>query len=308
MYGPESLDDREPPVLVMLVVAESNRLPRIVLMAPTLGGARSAAKHFLEEHPSLKDNRMFYELQRWRGYRDVQLRPHLTSRPDLLADLDANGVVVIPDFVSRGEAADMLEAAEDVIERARRGELGPDDAYSAEREFLWRVSNADKLVPRTAPFFSDELIDGLARAYISPSVVSFRHEIDYRFGVGEVAQADLFHFDNWRPIFKAFLYLLDVGESNAPFAYLTGSHKGRSWRRPHEQAFDAYGTDGRFGHMFPQEIRRLRAENPEWEEIVCTGTAGTLILADLRGLHHGTPLLEGRRVLLNRTFDLMNAD
>ena len=237
----------------------------------------------------------------------MQLRPELTERKDLLEELVDKGVVVVPDHFPRAEVETMLAAAEETIEKARRAELG-DAAYSGEEQsFMWRVKNADQMVPATAPFFEDPTIANVFEAYVSPRIAEFRHEIDYRFGVGEVGQADLFHFDNWRPLCKAFLYLVDVGEKNAPFAYLTGSHRQAKWRRPHEIAFDVHGHKGRFGHLFPQEVRQLRAENPDWEELVCTGSAGTLILADLRGLHRGTPLQEGRRVLLNNTFDLMNA-
>jgi len=269
--------------------------------------SRKAAKDLFQRHPQLKNNRAFYELQRRRGFRDVRLRPELTKRKDLLEQLADKGVVVVPDYFPRTEVDGMLKAAEETIEKARRAELG-DAAYSGEEQgFMWRVKDADEMVPETSPFFEDETIASVFRAYVSPRIAEFRHEIDYRFGVGEVGQADLFHFDNWRPLCKAFLYLVDVGEKNAPFAYLTGSHRQAKWRRPHEIAFDVHGRKGRFGHLFPQEVRELRKEHPDWEERVCTGGAGTLILADLRGLHRGTPLQEGRRVLLNNTFDLMNA-
>jgi hypothetical protein len=119
--------------------------------------------------------------------------------------------------------------------------------------------------------------------------------------------ADLFHFDNWRPICKAFLYLTDVGEENAPFVYLKGSHQRGRWRHKFEREYDADGPTGRFGHFFPQEMRQLRASHA-WAEEVCTAPAGTLILADFRGLHRGTPMVSGRRVLLNNTFDLMNPE
>jgi hypothetical protein len=269
--------------------------------------SRKAAKDFLQRHPQLKHNRAFHEFQRRRGLRDVRLRPELTERKDLLEQLADKGVVVVPDYFPPAEVATMLEATEETIEAARRAELG-DAAYQGEEQtFTWRVKEADKMVPETAPFFEDAMIASVFKAYVSPRLVEYRHEIDYRFGVGEIGQADLFHFDNWHPLCKAFLYLVDIGEENAPFAYLTGSHRPAKWRRPHEMAFSAYGKHGRFGHLFPQEIRQLRREHPDWEEVVCTGGAGTLILADLRGLHRGTPLREGRRVLLNNTFDLMNA-
>jgi len=267
---------------------------------------RKAAKDFLQRHPRLKNNRAFHELQRRRGYKGVRVRPELTERKDLLEQMVDKGVVVVHDYFPRELISSMLAAAEETIEQARRAELG-DAAYQGEEQtFAWRVKEADKMVPETAPFFEDETISSVFRAYVSPRIVEFRHEIDYRFGVGEVGQADLFHFDNWHPICKAFLYLVDIGEDNAPFAYLSGSHRPEKWRRPHEIAFGE-GKYGRYGHLFPQEIRRLRREHPDWEEVVCTGGAGTLILADLRGLHRGTPLREGRRVLLNNTFDLMNA-
>ena len=113
--------------------------------------------------------------------------------------------------------------------------------------------------------------------------------------IAEVAQADLYHFDNWRPICKAFLYLTDVSEENAPFVYIPGTHKPASWKRRHEIAYDVYGMDGPFGHFLPQEVRALRREF-DWEDLVCTGDAGALILADLRGLHRGIRNRRARRI------------
>jgi hypothetical protein len=147
---------------------------------------------------------------------------------------------------------------------------------------------------------------GLVDAYMSPTAVSYRREIDYRYGISNVAQADLYHFDNWRPLVKAFLYLVDVSEENAPFVYVPGTHKQDDWRRKHNMAYDVDGTTGRFGHFFPQEYKSLQARFG-WKDLVCTGAAGTLILADLRGLHRGTPLKSGHRIMLTSAFDLMSA-
>jgi hypothetical protein len=140
-------------------------------------------------------------------------------------------------------------------------------------------------------------------------VNSYRHELEYRYGLSHagIRQTDLYHFDNWRPICKAFLYLTDVTEDNAPFAYLKGTHRLAPWRRRHDLAYDVQGPSGRFGHFFPQEVQDLR-QRFGWDELVCTGAAGTLIIADFRGLHRGTPMRSGRRVLLNNTFDLMNPE
>jgi Phytanoyl-CoA dioxygenase (PhyH) len=218
----------------------------------------------------------------------------------------SQGVAVLPDYMATSDAAQLLAACEELLDEAQSG-ARPDETFSLYPDVLLRVARADRLVPETAAFFQDPMIESLARAATAPRAISYRRELEVRFGKEKMNQADLFHFDNWRPIIKAFLYLTDVGEENAPFVYLPGSHNLGSWRRRHEVAFDVDGPSGRFGFFFPQEIRTLTQEHG-WRELVCTGSAGTLILADLRGLHRGTPLLSGRRVLLNNTFDTMNSE
>jgi len=269
------------------------------------GAGKLVARRLLDGHPGLRGNRVVHEIQRRRAYREIALRPELTSRPDLVRELDERGVVIVPDYVDRATVARMLAAAEEHLERARRGEL--DDTFTVQPSVVVRIARADRRIPETQSFFYDAVIRSVMQAYMSPDVASYRRELEYRFGLAQSAQADLYHFDNWRPICKAFLYLADVTESNAPFVYVTGSHKRAAWRAEHEIAYDAGGIHGRFGHLFPQEMRELRGCHG-WEDLVCTGGAGTLILADFRGLHRGTPLEQGRRVLLNNTFDLMNPE
>jgi hypothetical protein len=265
--------------------------------------AKTAAKRLLTQNPALKNNRLYYELEKTRAYRQIALRPELTARKDLLGELNQHGFVVVPDFLSRAEVEPMLAAAEDVIEDAKSGRL-QQNFFATRPDVFFRISAADKVIPETAPYFQNPTLHSLAQAYMSPNVVSYRRELDCRFGVSESVQADLYHFDNWRPICKAFLYLVDVTEDNAPFVYVPGSHRQERWRVRHNMAYDL-GKNGRFGYFFPQEIRDLRARFG-WEDAVCTGKAGTLILADLRGLHRGTPLRSGRRVMLTNVWDLMN--
>lgn len=265
---------------------------------------RRAAKKLVREGP-LRESRVVHRVQRARAYRGVKLRPELTQRRELLEELDREGIAIVPGYLPADQVAAMLAGADEVIRKAKDGEL-TDRTFTIQPDIIFRIGRVDELIPATRPFFDDPVIRGVMEAYLSPRVASFRHELENRFGLSKMAQADLFHFDNWRPICKAFLYLVDVGEENAPFRYLRGSHRDGSWRTRHAIEFDAGGTSGRYGHFFPQEIRALQ-EQQGWEEAVCTGKAGTLILADFRGLHRGTPLKSGRRVLLNNTFDLMNA-
>jgi hypothetical protein len=265
---------------------------------------RQAAKKLVREGP-LRRNRMVHRLEHARAYRGIKLRPELTQRPELLEELDREGIAIVPDYMPADRIAEMLAGADEVIRKAQEGEL-VDRTFTIQPDIVFRIGKVDELIPATRPFFEDPVIRGVMEAYLSPRVVSFRRELENRFGLSKMAQADLFHFDNWRPICKAFLYLVDVGEENAPFRFLRRSHRDGPWRTRYAIEFDAAGHSGRYGHFFPQEIRALEKEHG-WEEVVCTGKAGTLILADFRGLHRGTPLRSGRRVLLNNTFDLMNA-
>ena len=231
----------------------------------------------------------------------------LTDHPKLVETLLRDGLVVVDDYLSKEKAREWLQRSLPVLEQARRGGL-PENTFTNQPKIISRLSPAEQFLPESAEFFNDPMIMDIMRAALNPTVASYRHEFDYRYGMAtddEVRMADLYHFDNWRPIYKAFLYLTDVSEESGPFVYLPGTHLGGSWRRKKETEFDALGQSDSFGHFFPQEIRALREEF-NWEPRIMTGDAGTLILADLRGLHRGTPLASGYRVLLTNVFDMMN--
>ena len=260
----------------------------------------------MRNHPSLRGSRAFHALQRWRAERYTKVDRSLTNHPEILEALLRDGVAVVPGYLSREKAEGWLDQALPFLEQARRGEL-PDHTYTNQPKIIARLSPAEEFLPESAEFFNDAMIINLMRAALNPNVVSYRHEFDYRYGKAaddEVRMADLYHFDNWRPIYKAFLYLTDVSEESGPFVYMPGTHVGGAWRIRKEREFDSLGTTQSFGHFFPQEIRALR-EQFGWEPQIMTGEAGTLILADLRGLHRGTPMTTGSRVLLTNVFDLM---
>jgi hypothetical protein len=267
---------------------------------------KAVAKKAADANPTLvKGNPVFHQVQRYRAYKDAGVKPELTERRDLLEPLVRDGIVIKENYLPADQVSAMLETAEKLLQRVEAGEF-KDRLFTVQPDIVIRIAPVDDLLPETLPFFEDADIRSVVDAAVSPRAVPYRRELEHRFGVGKSAQADLYHFDNWRPIVKAFLYLDEVGPEQAPFVYVPGTHRPAAWRRRHERDFDTYGPTGPNGHLFPQEMRALNAEHG-WQDVVCTGGAGTLILADLRGLHRGTPLQDGRRILLNQTFDLMNA-
>ena len=143
--------------------------------------------------------------------------------------------------------------------------------------------------------------------YVSPKVVTFQKMIELRKGNNTISSADSIHFDDWKQRFKAFLYLTDVNHENAPFRYFPGSHTGKGWKLQRffaEYNYWRYGKSGNYGCFSSDQIRTLLNKNIINEKIV-TASAGTLILVDTRGLHAGTPLINGRRVMLANYFDVL---
>ncbi len=265
---------------------------------------KNLVQNLIVKHPVLKRNRFYYHLQRYRQYRPCKVDYSLTTRPDILDALVKDGVIVIENYVSKeiceSIISELHEASEQVLEGTYKG--AQTKVHIKEKSF--RIGEVDK-VSETAKqkFFDDKLISEIAKAYVSEAAFSYRREADYKLEAGNLLSSDLPHFDDWRHRFKAFLYLTDVGADNAPFVYYKGSHEQHPWKHKYHLEYEIDGEGGRYGHFFWQEMEEIK-EKRNYEEFVCTGKAGTLILADFRGIHKGTTLKSGKRILLNSTYGI----
>ena len=100
-----------------------------------------------------------------------------------------------------------------------------------------------------------------------------------------------YHVDWFGREFKAFLYLEDVDEGNGPYTYLRGTHRSHMIRVK-KQIFGGGDTG-----FTDREIKSVLDR-----EVQVTGEAGTLILADVRGIHRGSPQIDrSRSILANYT-------
>lgn len=111
--------------------------------------------------------------------------------------------------------------------------------------------------------------------------------------------AQLWHRDGSdKKIAKVFVYLNDVSEDNGPFHFIRGTHyKGilrdvMSWTSsptwPSTDRSD--GMLDRYDPLF------------EGREVVCTGSAGTVIFADTSGFHRGGFCRSGFRRMIELSF------
>jgi Phytanoyl-CoA dioxygenase (PhyH) len=100
--------------------------------------------------------------------------------------------------------------------------------------------------------------------------------------------AQLFHFDMDRIKFiKFFIYLTDVDTHTGPHCYVRGSHKYLP---------DDLWKDGRI------QDKEIRDNFPGNDIIEISGSKGTIIAVDTRGLHKGKVLERGERLILQYEF------
>ncbi len=263
---------------------------------------KNTIKSLLRKFPGLTKNRFYFHLQQYRQYRPCKIDLELTDRPDIVNAIDKDGIFILENFLDESSCSAIVEQLEGQFEALKKGQYkGPSNAASYGAFRLGRIDEYSELAK--LHFFDNKFIENIAKSYVSKTAHSYRREADYKFQSGNFLQSDLPHFDDWRHRFKAFLYLTEVTEKNAPFVYYKGSHKPDKWKYRYHLEYEIDGENGRYGHFFSQEMRDLEKKY-DFEETICTGKAGTLIFADFRGLHKGTTLQEGRRILLNNTFGI----
>jgi hypothetical protein len=269
-------------------------------------GVKRRIQTLVDQHPWVKRTRFYYKVQHFRQMRPCTLNPALTSRRDLLDAIVRDGVCLVPGAVSAEICQKIIAELEAPLQELAAGTYQGKATRHAVLD-AYRLGDVDQLSPTARDeFFNLPLVNDMAKAYVSPQAWSYRRECDYKsvdIHGDKQLQSELPHFDDWRHRFKAFLYLTDVTEENAPFVFYTGTHAEAPWKERYLQEFERDGEQGRYGYFFPQEMHRLMKEHG-FQERVFTAPAGSLIFVDTRGVHRGTTLRAGRRILLNATFGI----
>jgi hypothetical protein len=207
------------------------------------------------------------------------------------------GYVVIPGYWN----ADRTESLRrDLLKRLAAGENQDyeNGAYlrfkkgRAYDQGVARIFHADRIHPEVLAFRNDPFVMEVAgRVFAAPffSVLTiYQHNADGTDG----ATTRGYHIDGFHKELKSFLYLEDVDEASGPFTYVPGSHRNQ-FLRLKKSVF-------RNGDDPPTTIRPEEFPEGETRERMLTGTAGTLIIADTRGVHRGAPQRgRSRSVLVN---------
>jgi hypothetical protein len=212
-----------------------------------------------------------------------------------VADLKRDGYAVIEQFWPRERALGLRDRLEGYLDppESRDFESGAYIRFWDNRAYdegVRRMYHVDKELPELAELRHDSSIARIVHAYYGFPFYS--GALVYQHNTQSNANTRYYHVDIFAKEFKTFLYLDDVDMGNGPFAYLPGTHK--SWfRRLKKQILG--NKEGSETSFYEKDLGALLKR-----EAAITGKAGTLILADVRGFHRGTPQADrSRSVLVN---------
>jgi hypothetical protein len=209
----------------------------------------------------------------------------------LLADLKQNGIA-IGRFEELFGSDELYEAAKaDALGRARA-----DHQTGSERKpYLVKLHpESFSIDDQYGKIALDPRVLSIANGYIR--MRSYMLALDLWLTMplpGDAMETQLWHRDNddyMTP--KLFVYFTDVTEADGPFCYAPRTHPIGDRRLEAE-------LDAPNGRTSDEEMKRIVPED-EW--VVCTGTAGTIILADTCGYHKQVKPTGGERVLMIAEF------
>lgn len=234
----------------------------------------------------LKENKFAFALAlKWK---ESQLHPTDSGlnaeEKEIYENLMRDGVVAIPGFYSDEECAQMIADYEAVDEKYAK-------YFNNDR----RIFGMEKHSEAVKKFHHDNpLAKKIAKAYLGDDVViqtTMIGKIKPQEGIVEGSGGG-WHRDSFSRQFKAVAYLSDVAITNGPFQYIKGSHKMEEilkvlfgLKNGNKANNPRYSDDDieAILKMCDQEITRFVAPK------------GTLVLADIRGLHTGMRIEEGHR-------------
>jgi hypothetical protein len=208
--------------------------------------------------------------------------PHAAGvDPGVMRSLERDGVHVIANYWSASRC-DQARAEIDRLVDEYRDRIWVDAVQSDHR-----VLGANRVSAPIAAFFDDEMCRGVVRTYErSDDICGHTLAAKLVYRDANPGSGGGWHRDRPdRRQTKAILYLSDVEQADGPFQYLRASH------RPSEILRDLVHEDFEFNQSRFEDVQvdALVRRAPQRVHTI-TGAAGTLVLADTRGIHRGMPM------------------
>ena len=216
----------------------------------------------------------------------------LAERGEWFDRIASDGICIVPGYVDSA-TVDALRRELEALPGFHDGSYdGPIRHKHLVDDGIFALEVTDALPVAARLSQSDTAVASLARALYGADIHLTATTVLHKYNPERIDSSNVPHWDDWRARFKAFLYVTDVGEENAPMLYVKGSHKAPfSWRRDKDFASLFLPTASAGGSWWPVEQLGLG-------KVSCLGPAGTLVLFDALGIHAGTQLRGSPRTML----------
>ena len=218
---------------------------------------------------------------RFLNYKKVQLSP---DELKILNILKKDGIVVIPNYFSKEQCGDMKLEFDKYVNNH--------SIYCDEHER--RVFGIEELSqPINKIFSQDKFSRNICEAYLGETMnlqCTMSARIDYKKGI-KYGSGGSWHRDSFSRQVKSISYLTDMSEENGPFMYVKGTHKIWSILRLLLR-LKRKGVKANYSRLSLKDLENSREIlKKDVTNFPCK--AGTLILADIRGLHTTRRLKSG---------------
>lgn len=207
-------------------------------------------------------------------------------------DLQLSGFSVLPNKMS---AQNIIKMKSDILQQMQTSDNVVDfDSGSDRRIFgICKQSEAIKKVVH-----SEELLK-LARLNQNwgvSNVVGMANVL--KPNLGNLGSGGGWHRDTrYSNQFKAFIFLTDVTEENGPLTYIRGSHTYDSIRLLNEYP----GLENNRFRFSDKDVQ-MAAKELKLDIVNLCVPAGTICVANTRGIHRGAPITSGTRIALTNYY------
>lgn len=227
-----------------------------------------------------------------RAQQEFTLDPKTASIKDIVSMIKENGVVILPNFLSRAELNLLENEFEYLVKTKGRG-IKNFPLEKGEGVGITRNKFRSKDYPSTSEFFNRPFMHKIAEKYVHPTAQLNSKIYVVRDVIGTTTYANDLHFDVQKCL-KCFLYLNDVTSNNGAFEFAAKTHKWVEDLRRSDRAKE-----------ITFENREISRELPYKEEHVISleGKAGTLFLFDTDMFHRtGTTSIGERKIMRGHTY------
>ncbi len=224
-------------------------------------------------------------------------RLQLSSQQErILRQLQENGVALVKDFYPREQCEFLKEKLEGYLKEAQGDKDFESGAYLRYYDFMdydqgvRRIHHVEKEIPELVEFRHNKFVLDIASAYFGKPM--FSQILISQHNVVTNGTNRYHHVDQFGKQFKSFLYLEDVDLNKGPFTYILGSHRNHYIRLKKQIIGNKIGSPTSF---YEEDVKNILNR-----ETAFCGSAGSLLLADVRGIHRGMPQkTSSRSILMN---------